>query len=134
MSGIITLEDGSDVYGSNLGLDGTFKTIADAIRDTNPRLARWLADIAQRPGGMMDLDLRGLSADDRASFWFGVDRAHEKFSGWDQDASFSPAVGVIRLFYERRDAPSHFVEDAHTQPIDLDDLWFTEPQNTSSDC
>ena len=73
----------------------------------------------------MDFDLRGLDAEARASFWLGVDRAYEKFADWEQGASFSPTVGVIRLFYERRNVRTQTLS-IQVAPINLDDLWFPE--------
>lgn len=126
MAGIITLEDGSDLYATNMGLAGTFEEIALAITDTDVQLARWLFDVAQRNGGLMDFDLRGLSPERRAVFWTGVDRANDRFSEWDQMATFSPTVGVIRLFYENRSSRGQF-DDEQIPPINLDELWF-DPQ------
>lgn len=123
MAGIIKLDDGSDIYASNMGLGGALEEIGASISDTDTRLAKWLVDVAKRPGGLMDFDLRGLSPTHRAAFWLGVDRADAKFSDWDQDASFSPTVGVIRLFGERREAREKSSQE-HVPEIDLDEIWF----------
>lgn len=123
MAGIIKLDDGSDIYASNMGLGGALEEIGAAISDTDTRLAKWLVDVAKRPGGLMDFDLRGLSRAHRAAFWLGVDRADAKFSDWDKDASFSPTVGVIRLFVERREAREKPSQE-HVPEIDIDEIWF----------
>ena len=73
----------------------------------------------------MDFDLRGLSSDHRQSFWLGVERAHKKCAYWDQDASYSPSVDVIRQFYERR-AVQEVSSLENIDPIDLDEIWFDD--------
>ncbi|MET3710314.1 hypothetical protein ABIC65_000994 [Sphingomonas trueperi] len=123
MAGIIKLDDRRDLYASNLGLGGALECIAHAVSDIDTRLARWLLDVAQRTGGLMGFDLRGLSAASRAAFWAGVDRAHAGVANWDQETCFSPAVGVLRLLYERRGVQGAASDD-HVPEIDLDEIWF----------
>ncbi len=123
MAGVIKLDDGSDLYSSNMGLSGALERIGHSISDIDARLARWLLDVAQRIGGFMDFDLRGLSVASRTAFWIGVDRAHDQLVEWDQDASFSPAVGVVRLLHERRSVRGA-VSDEQVPEIDLDEIWF----------
>lgn len=123
MAGIITLDDGSDLYASNLGLGGALQCIARAVSDIDAQLARWLLDVAQRTGGLMDFDLRGLSAASRSAFWAGVDRANDSLADWDQETCFSPAVGVLRLFYERRGVQGAVIHEKVPE-IDLDEIWF----------
>jgi len=123
MAGIIKLEDGSDIYASSIGLAGAIERIAGSVSDIDGPLARWLLDVARRPAPFMDFDLRGLNATRRTAFWTGVDRAYNSFLEWDQAASFSPAVEVIRLLYERR-CLEPTTEDRQVPQIDLDELWF----------
>ena len=123
MAGIITLDDGSDVYASNMGLGGALERIARSVSDNDARLSRWLLDVSLRPGGFTDFDLRGLSVASRAAFWAGVDRANHSVMDWDQEASFSPTVGVIRLLHGRRDVQAA-VSDERVPEIDLDEIWF----------
>jgi hypothetical protein len=122
MAGIVVLEDGSDIYTSNMGLGGALAAIGEAIPDIDARLSRWLLDVSERCAPFMDFDLRGLSADSRRSFWIGVDRAYAKGADWDLDASFSPSVAVVRLFHERRDVQG-FPFSENVDPIDLDEIW-----------
>jgi len=123
VAGIITLDDGSDLYASNLGLGGALECIARAVSDIDTQLARWLLDVAQRTGGLMDFDLRGLSAASRSAFWAGVDRANDSLADWDQETCFSPAVGVLRLFHERRGVQGA-ASDEQVPAIDLGEIWF----------
>ena len=123
MAGIIKLDDGSDLNASNLGLSGALECIARAVVDIDTRLARWLLDVAQRSGGLMDFDLRGLSAASRAAFWAGVDRAHAGVADWDQETCFSPAVGILRSFHESRGVQGAASAE-HVPEIDLDEIWF----------
>jgi hypothetical protein len=124
MASIIKLEDGSDIYASNIGVAGALAEIGAAISDTDVRLSRWLLDVSERTAPFTDFDLRGLSPDSRASFWLGVERANEKFSHLDLKPN-SWAVGVIRMFYERR-AAREVSSPAHVSPIDLDEIWFDD--------
>jgi hypothetical protein len=123
MAGIVRLEDDSIVHASNLGLAGALEKIGMAISDADPRLARWLLDLAQRPGGFMDFDLRGLSSDGRAAFWLGVDRANEKSREWNQEVAFSASVSVIRQFHEKRGIQGE-ADSKQVPRIDLDEIWF----------
>jgi hypothetical protein len=123
MAGIIKLDDGSDLYVSNIGLGGALERIAHSVSDIDARLARWLLDVSRRTGGFMDFDLRGLSAASRSAFWAGVDRANDEVADWDQETSFSPTVGVIRLFHERRSVQGT-VRDERVPEIDVDEIWF----------
>lgn len=125
MAGIIKLDDGSDLCASNLGLSGALECIARAVSDIDTPLARWLLDVAQRPGGLMDFDLRGLSTARRAAFWAGVDRANAGVADWDQEACFSPAIGVLRSIHERRDV-RWAASQEHVPEINLDELWFDD--------
>jgi hypothetical protein len=123
VAGIIKLDDGSDLYASNLGLAGALECIGRAVSDIDTRLARWLLDVAQRTGGLMDFDLRGFSVASRSAFWAGVDRANADVAHWDQETCFSPAVDVLRLFLERRGVQGA-VSAEHVPEIDLDEIWF----------
>lgn len=123
MTGIITLEDGSDIQASNLGLGGALEYIAQSISHIDAQLSRWLLDVAQRPGGSMDFDLRGLDVTCRAAFWRGVEFANTGLVEWNQDETFSPPVAAIRLFHERRSAQEVSAEGGISK-IDLNDLWF----------
>lgn len=71
----------------------------------------------------MDFDLRGLSVANRSAFWAGVDRANDSVADWDQETSFSPTVGVIRLFHERRGVQGT-VSGERIPEIDFNDIWF----------
>lgn len=122
-AGIIKLDDGRDLYASNMGLGGALERIARSVSDIDARFARWLLDVSQRTGGLMDFDLRGLSAASWSAFWAGVDRANDSVADWDQDTSFSLMVGVIRLFHERRGVQGA-VSDERVSKIDLDEIWF----------
>lgn len=122
MACMVKLEDGSDIYVSNLGFSGALTSIGEAISDTDARLSRWLLDISDRVAPFADFDLRGLTSDSRRSFWLGVERAHERSAHWDQKASYSPSVDVIRQFYERR-AVREVSSLENVDPIDLDEIW-----------
>jgi len=129
MGAIVTLEDGSKLRASSLGMDGALHRIAEAIKDIEPRLARWLVDKGGRPGGCQDFDLNHLRPSSRASFWIGVEKAYARYAEWDQEASFRPAVAVIRMFFDMRSAQhtigrSDALEIDPDLEIDLDeDLW-----------
>lgn len=122
MTGIITLEDGSDIQAPNLGLGGALEYIAQSISHIDAQLSRWLLDVAQRPGGSMDFDLRGLDVTSRAAFWRGVEFANTGLVDWNQDETFSPTVAAIRLFHERRSAQGVSAK-GDISKIDLNDLW-----------
>lgn len=124
MTGIITLEDGSDIQVSNLGLGGALEFIAESISHIDAQLSRWLLDVAQRPGGSMDFDLRGLDITRRAAFWTGVESANTGLVDWDQDETYSPTVAAIRLFHERRSPQGVSADEGGISKIDLNDLWF----------
>ena len=123
MTGIITLEDGSDIHASNLGLGGALESIGQSISHIDTQLSQWLLDVAQRPGGFMDFDLRGLDTTRRAAFWKGVEFASNGLADWNQREIHSPAAEVIRLFHERRGAEGASIEGRFSK-IDLSDLWY----------
>ncbi|PSJ40970.1 hypothetical protein [Allosphingosinicella deserti] len=125
MAAIIKLEDGSDLYASSLGISGALACIAEGVEGTHHQLSRWLSDVAQRPAPFMDLDLRGLDDEARASFWLAVDYAHERFAEWDQDASYSWCVEVIRSLFQRREVRLSN-ERENVPPLDLSELWFAD--------
>ena len=123
MAGFITLEDGNDVYASNMGLRGALESIAAKTLRLDENLSRWLDDVSKRGAGVMDFDLRGLNPDRRKIFWLGVFLAYKGFKRWDQNTAFSPAVATIRMLYDERAARKASVVSA-VPPIDVTDLWF----------
>ncbi len=126
MSGIIILEDGNDIYASNMGLGGALERIGRALPASETKLATWLIDLSRRSGGFMDFDLRGLSIAHRNAFWAGVEKENDLSKDWDQDALYSQTVEVLRLFHQRRHSRRNPIEDARVEPIDLSELWFSE--------
>ncbi len=125
MAGIIKLDDGSDIYASNMGVAGALERIGHSVFDIDARLSRWLLDVSQRTAPFMDIDLRGLSVASRIAFWTGVDRACESVVEWDQEASYSPSVEVIRFLHEKRGVQGA-VSDEPVLEIDLGEIWFDE--------
>lgn len=125
MAGIVKLEDGSELYASSLGLSGALDAIGQRAQEINPRLGRWLRDVAKRTAPFMDFDLRELPDGDRATFWLGVEEANRRFADWNQQAAYSGAVEVIRDFYARRGVQARKLE-FQSQTIDLDEIWDDE--------
>ncbi|WP_167237013.1 hypothetical protein [Massilia genomosp. 1] len=73
MSAAVTLADGRAMWRSHLGVSSMLWLIANETRAD--QLRRWLFDVSDRPGGYLDIDIRGLAPHDQEEFWSAAQRA-----------------------------------------------------------
>lgn len=125
MSGCITLEDGSTLWFSNLGLAAFQIRLAEAVAPYDVEMASWLNDMSQRHS-VQDIDLRGLDKHRRSIFWQGSETLYEQTRDWNQDFEFSQYIALLRTLYDRRDVQNEPVQGTDIETMDLKERWFSD--------
>jgi hypothetical protein len=125
MAGCITLEDGSMLWFSNLGLAGFQERLAGPVATEDVEMASWLNDMSQRHS-VQDIDLRGLDEHRRMIFWRGSEALYEQTRDWNQDSQFSQYIALLRTLHDRRDVQNELVQGTDIETIDLKERWFPD--------
>jgi hypothetical protein len=137
MAVLITLEDGQELYISNLAADGMLWLISEQVSNDHLKLRRWVADVSKRPAPYIDFDVRGFSPADRVEFYAAAQLALDKLLRADPNALekggsiealatlMGMKQGMDRVHPSALSNPAE-VRSFYGEPIDLSQIWFED--------
>ena len=131
MTDCIDLENGELWGGASWMVSGILKDIARSMFDESENIpfSNWLLDLSDRPNGMASFDLRGLTTEQRSTFFKSAPVALElkKIEGsdkWANPEHFETYIHYFTLLAEGKRSP-HYEGTTkwNGEKIDFYDLW-----------
>ncbi len=134
MTDCIDLENGMLWGGASWMVSGILRDIARAMASEalDSAFSNWLLDVSDRPNGLASFDMRGLTSDQRNTFFKAAKIALEmkKTAGsekWEKPEVYEAYIEYFSLLVESKPAP-HYVGKTEWDglKIDFNDLWQTK--------